>query len=182
MFFIGFSIYFYPIRRHATKSIGYTKPYTKPSQSSYIQIILSSYIQIIILYQSNTVPIKKAELLRAASLSKLENTVNNKCIFNTKYAESSAKWQVLILFQNSTCAYNHHYSLRQKSVSLLHSMFNSLFYPYLFKKSSEHSPLTLFSSIPQQFFTSLFLRTITPTIYTKNVFSTSAIEPIQASS
>ena len=89
---------------------------------------------------------------------------------------------MLILFHNSTCAYNHHYSLRQKSVSLLHSMFNSLFYPYLFKISSEHSPLTLFSSIPQQIFTSLFLRTIIPTIYTKNVFSTSAIEPIQAAS
>ena len=89
---------------------------------------------------------------------------------------------MLIYFHNSTCEHSHHYSLHQKSVPLLHSMFGSLFYPYLFKKSSEHSPLTLFSSIPQQFFTSLFLRTITPTIYTKNVFSTSAIEPIQAAS
>ena len=178
MFFIGFSILSYPIRPRATKSIGYTKPYTKPSQSK----TLSSSIQIIILYESNTVPIKKAEFLRVASLSKLENTVNNKCIFNTKYAESSAKWQVLIYFHNSTCEHSHHYNLHQKSVPLLHSMFGSLFYPYLFKKSSEHSPLTLFSSIPQQFFTSLFLRTITPTIYTKNVFSTSAIVPIQAAS
>ena len=178
MFFIGFSILSYPTQPRATKSIGYTKPYTKPSQSK----TLSSSIQIIILYESNTVPIKKAEFLRVASLSKLENTVNNKCIFNTKYAESSAKWQVIIYFHNSTCEHSHHYNLHQKSVPLLHSMFDSLFYPYLFKKSSEHSPLTLFSSIPQQFFTSLFLRTITPTIYTKNVFSTSAIEPIQAAS
>ena len=89
---------------------------------------------------------------------------------------------MLIYFHNSTCEHSHHYNLHQKSVPLLHSMFGSLFYPYLFKKSSKHSPLTLFSSIPQQFFTSLFLRTITPTIYTKNVFSTSAIEPIQAAS
>ena len=34
---------------------------------------------------------KKAESLRAASLSKLDNMVNSNSIFNTKCAESSTK-------------------------------------------------------------------------------------------
>ena len=35
---------------------------------------------------------QKAESLRAASLSKLGNIVNNKSVFNTKYAEFSTNW------------------------------------------------------------------------------------------
>ena len=35
---------------------------------------------------------QNAESLRAASLSKLDNTVNNNSIYNTKYAEFSRKW------------------------------------------------------------------------------------------
>ena len=50
---------------------------------------------------------QKAEFLRAASLSKLDNRVNNNSIFNTKYAEFSTKWYVLLHFHNPTCAYNN---------------------------------------------------------------------------
>ena len=35
---------------------------------------------------------QKAESLRTVSPSKLDNTVNNNSIFNTKYAEFSTKW------------------------------------------------------------------------------------------
>ena len=35
---------------------------------------------------------EKAESLSAISLSKLDNTVKNNSIFNTKYAGFSAKW------------------------------------------------------------------------------------------
>ena len=35
---------------------------------------------------------QKAESLRTGSPSKLDNTVNNNSIFNTKYAKFSAKW------------------------------------------------------------------------------------------
>ena len=42
MFFIGFSILSYPIQRNATTSIGYTKPYGKPSQSNLLLSCLRS--------------------------------------------------------------------------------------------------------------------------------------------
>ena len=35
---------------------------------------------------------QKSESLRAASLSKLDNTVNDNSIFNTMYAEFFTKW------------------------------------------------------------------------------------------
>ena len=95
------------------------------------------------------------ESLRAASLSKLDNTVNNNSISNTKYAEFSIKQQVVLHFHNSNCAYNHPYNLHQKSFLLLQSIFTSLFHPYVFTKSSLQSPLTLPSSIPQQFCTTI---------------------------
>ena len=47
--------------------------------------------------------------------------------------------------------------------------FTSLFRPYFFIKSSLQSPQTLSSSIPQQFFTSLFLCTAILTIYIKSI-------------
>ena len=65
------------------------------------------------------------------------------------------------------------YILRHKNVSLLQSVFTSIFYPYLFTNSS--ITLTLPSSIPHHFFTFLFLRTTIPTIYTKSVFPILAI-------
>ena len=122
---------------------------------------------------------QKAESLRAGFFSKLENTVNSNLISNRKYAEFSTEWYVLLHYHNPTCAYNHLLNLHQESVPLLQSIFTSLFHPYWFTKSSLQFSLTLPSSIPQQFFTSLFLRTTIPTIYTKNIFPTSAFQPIQ---
>ena len=61
---------------------------------------------------------QKAESLRAPSLSKLDNMVNSNSIFNTKYAEFSTKWWVLLHFHTPTCAYNQRYDLHQKSVPL----------------------------------------------------------------
>ena len=55
-----------------------------------IKFKIKLYIQIIILYGSNTLPIKK--LRRAATLSKLDNMVNSNSIFTTKYAGFSTKW------------------------------------------------------------------------------------------
>ena len=58
MFFSGFPTLSYPIQPNATTSIGYTKPYGNSSQSN----LLSSYLQIIIPYESNTLLIKKLSL------------------------------------------------------------------------------------------------------------------------
>ena len=58
IFFIGFPILSYRIRPHSTTSIGYTKPYATRSQTN----LLSNYILVIILYGSNTQPIKKLSL------------------------------------------------------------------------------------------------------------------------
>ena len=54
MFFTGFPILSYPIQPTTNTSIGYTKPYGKPSESN----LLSSCLQIIIPYSSGTPPIK----------------------------------------------------------------------------------------------------------------------------
>ena len=61
------------------------------------------------------------------------------------------------------------------SVPLTQSVFTSLSHPYFFTKSSLQFPLSPPSSIPQQFFSFLFLRTTIPTIYTKKIFPPSAI-------
>ena len=47
-------------------------------------------IQVLIQWVKHTT-FHKTESLRAASLSKLDNTVNNNSISNTKYAEVSIK-------------------------------------------------------------------------------------------
>ena len=52
---------------------------------------------------------QKSESLRAANLSKLDNTVNNSFIFNTKRSEFSTKWYLVFHFYNPTCAYNNPY-------------------------------------------------------------------------
>ena len=65
-----------------------------------------------------------------------------------------------------------------RTVPLLQSISTFLFHPYLFKSKSLKSPLTSPSSIPQQIFTSLFLRIAIPTIHIKNIFPTSTISPI----
>ena len=118
---------------------------------------------------------QKAESLRGASLSKLDNTVNNNSNFSAKCPEFSTKWYVLFHFHNPTCAHNHPYNLHQKFVTPLQLFFTYLFGPYLQIKSSLQSPLTRPFSTSQHFFTSLFLLTAIPTIYIKSVFPTSAI-------
>ena len=87
-------------------------------------------------------------------------------------------------FHNPFCGYKQRWSLTcyQETVPLLESIFTSLFHPYLFPKSFLESPLTLYSYITHQFLTSLFSRTTIPTIYTKNIFHTWNILPIQAAS
>ena len=92
----------------------------------------------------NTLPIKNC-VCKSCSLSKLDSTVNNNSIFNTKYADFTAKLQVLLHFQNPICSNNHPYNLHQKFV-LLQSIFTSLLYPYLFTNSSLQSLLILPSS------------------------------------
>ena len=56
---------------------------------------------------------QKAESLRTVSPSKLDNTLKNNSVLNTKCAEISTKWYVLFHFHNPMCAYNHHYNLHQ---------------------------------------------------------------------
>ena len=82
---------FLSIWSQANASVGYTKPYTKPSQSN----IISRYIQIIMPHESNTLPIKKLSL-RAASLSNLDNTVT--------MTLSSIK-SILSSLQNGRCSF-----------------------------------------------------------------------------
>ena len=108
---------------------------------------------------------QNVESLRPTFLSKLDNIVNNNSIVNTKDAEFSTKWYVFLHFHNFTCVNNQCFNLQWKSI--LQSIFISLFHPYLFTKSSLQSPLTLPSSISQQFYTSFFVCTTIPTIYTK---------------
>ena len=69
---------------------------------------------------------KKAESLRAASLSNLDKIVNSNSIFNTKFDEFSTKWQELLNFQKPTCTYNHHQNLHQKFIPLLQPILTSL--------------------------------------------------------
>ena len=115
MVFIGFSILSYSIQPHA-----YHHKYwihQTISQAQPIRFNIKLYTD------HNTLCVKhvtheQAESLRAASLSKLDNTVNNNSIFNTKYAEFFTKWQVLLYFHNPTCGYNHSYNLHQKSFPL----------------------------------------------------------------
>ena len=118
---------------------------------------------------------QKSESFRGVFLSKLDNTVNNNSIFNTKCLEFSTKCYVFFHFHNPTCAYNHPYNLHQRSVTPLQLFFTYLFGPYLLIKSSLQSPLTLPFSTPQLFFTSLFLLTAIPTIYIESIFPTSDI-------
>ena len=89
---------------------------------------------------------------------------------------------MLFHFHNPSCGYNQPCNLYQETVLLLQSIFTSPFHPYVFTKSSVQSPVTLYSYKTQQFFTSLFLRRTIPKIYTKNIFPTSKILPIQATS
>ena len=126
---------------------------------------------------------QKAESLRANSLSNLDSTVNNNSIFNKKSAEFSMKWQVLLHFYMSTCAYNHLQPPLQFPPKMRFSTsvnFELVILFLLVQKFMLTIPLAFLSSIAQQCFTSFILRTTIPKIYTKNVFSAPAIWPIQA--
>ena len=145
MFFIGFPIFSYLIRKHATISIGYTKVYAKFSQSN----LLSSHNTLLTKHSSH----QKAESLRGASRST---------------ATLSPMQSILNSLQNDRCSFffttllmhiTTPYNLYSKSVPLLWSIFISPFQPYFFTKSPLQSPLTIFPSMPQQFFNSLFLCT-----------------------
>ena len=98
---------------------------------------------------------QKAESLRPASPSYLDNMFNNSSKFNAKYAEFSTKWYALLHFHSPSCGYNQRCNLYQETVPLLQSIFTCLFHPYFFTKSSLQSSLTLPSYINQQFFNHL---------------------------
>ena len=75
-----------------------------------------------------------------------------------------------------TLSFSQHYLCMQPTMqsrpeirSPTSPIFTSLFCPYLSIKTSLQSPLTLPSSIPLQFFTSLFLCAAIPKIYLKNI-------------
>ena len=101
-------------------------------------------MQIVIPYRSNMLSIKKLSHQRAASLLKLDNTVNNNSISNTKYAEFSINEEVFFSF-SQLCAIN---SKLTSQFSLPCSTINY---------SRIHPSLALPSSISQQYFTSLLL-------------------------
>ena len=85
---------------HSTHSttclmIWYTRPYAKAGQSN----LLLFFIQIsqYLIWVKHNIH-QKAESWSASSLSKSDNTVNNNLTFNTKWAEFSTKWWVLLHF------------------------------------------------------------------------------------
>ena len=59
-------------------------------QAKPIKFIIK-LVQIIIIYGTTLYP-SKSWVCKSCSLSKLDSTVNNNSIFNTKYADFSAKW------------------------------------------------------------------------------------------
>ena len=82
MFFIGFPILAYAIWPQAATSIGYTKP---------IKSVIKLYTDHDTLFVKHGTH-QKAESLRAASVSNLDNMVNSSSTFNTKYSEFYTKW------------------------------------------------------------------------------------------
>ena len=88
MLLIGLPILYYPnsTTRHHKYCIFQSICQDKP-----MKLIIKLYSD------HNTLQVKqashqKAESLKGSSLSKLDNTVDNNSIFNTKYAEFSTKW------------------------------------------------------------------------------------------
>ena len=102
-------------------------------QAKLIKFIIKVYADQITI-SVKVLPIKKLSLLRTPSFSKLESTVSNNSIFNTKYAEFVTRWKVFLYFHNPTCACNHPYNLHQKPFTLLQSTLTSLFHPYFLTK------------------------------------------------
>ena len=81
MFFIGFPILSNSIWPNVITVIGETNPYAKN-----IKLFIKLYTDLNTLWVKHATD-QKAEPLRAASFSKLDNTVNNNSVSNTKYAE-----------------------------------------------------------------------------------------------
>ena len=118
---------------------------------------------------------QKAESFKAASPSNLDNIIiNNSSNFNTKC------W---ILYKMvGAPSFSQPILWIQATLQSLpwNSSFSSV--NFHFPISPLQSTLTLCSYITQLLFISLLLRTTIPTIYTKNIFRTSNIFPIQATS
>ena len=136
-----------------------------PSQAKFI---IKLYIN------HNTLFVKhgtyqKSESSRAAPLSKLGNMFINNSIKCHNY------------LQNGRCSFifttllEHPTTLTLSTKVFLQLILTSLFRSYLFIKSFLQSLLTFSSSIPQHFFTSIFLRTRILKIHIKNIFPTSVI-------
>ena len=102
---------------------------------------------------------QKVESLKAAFLSRLDNTVNNNSIFNTKYAEC-IKWYGMegapSFSQPCLCIQPPLPSptkiLSPTFLYFLSSPLTFLFHPYFLTKSSLQPTLIRSSSIPQHFF------------------------------
>ena len=125
---------------------------------------------------------QKFESLRATFLSKLHNMVSNNSDFIQSMLNSLQNGGCLFII-TTLLVHATNATISSKNQFFYFSQFSPpLFHPYLFTKSSLQSPLTFSSSILQQFFTSFFLRTNIPTMYTKNILPTSTILPIKTAS
>ena len=139
-----------------------------PSQAKFI---IKLYIN------HNTLFVKhgtyqKSESSRAAPLSKLGNMFINNSIFNIKCHNYLQNGRCPFIF---TTLLEHPTTLTLSTKVFLQLILTSLFRSYLFIKSFLQSLLTFSSSIPQHFFTSIFLRTGILKIHIKNIFPTSVI-------
>ena len=141
--------------------IWYTKPHAKAGQSN----LLLFFIQIsqYLIWAKHNIH-QKAESWSASSLSKSDNTVNNNLTFNTKWAEFSTKWWVLLHFTSP------YLFIPIQFLRSLFVYFSQFSLPYMITKSPLQSPPTLLFPIPQPLFTSLFLHIVISTILTKKVF------------
>ena len=147
-------------------------PSTRRNYWMYQTICQAKPIKFIINLNLKLSIFQNVQSPRAASFSNLDNTVNKKSLFNTTFIKFSTKQQPLFDFNNPTYAcnqpYNHHQNLSSANFRL----------PIPFLIVHKIFLQTLPSSIPQHFFTSLFLCTATLT----GIFPTLAIQAIQAES
>ena len=112
-----FKILPWPTRPHSTQSwsssslislfcptpFDHKPPQVLDIKAKPIKFIIKLYTDFSTFWVKHTT-CRKFESLRASSLSNLNNMVNNNSIFDPKYVEFSTKWQVLLHFQNPTCA------------------------------------------------------------------------------
>ena len=137
-----------------------------PSQAKFI---INLYINHNTLFVKHGT-YKKSESSRAAPLSKLGNMFVNNSIFNIKchnYLQSGSA----PLFSQPFLSIQLPFYYKV----FLQLILASLFCSCLFIKSFLQSLLSYSSSIPQHFFTCIFLRTGILKIHIKNIFPTSVI-------